>query len=68
MHVPVILIGGNGDRVFAKDDVEETARLIPDCTLTQYEGANGIRTASSPRVPRNVLAFIHRKAPTTTTP
>jgi pimeloyl-ACP methyl ester carboxylesterase len=63
--VPVILIAGNNDRDFAKDDVEETARLIPDCTLIQYEGANGIRTASSPRVPRDVLAFIHRTAATT---
>jgi pimeloyl-ACP methyl ester carboxylesterase len=60
IDVPVILIAGTNDRVFAWDDVEETARLIPDCTLTRYEGTNGIRTASSPRVPRDVLAFIHR--------
>lgn len=63
--VPVVLIAGNNDRAFAKDDVEETARLIPDCTLIQYEGTNGLRTASSPRVPRDVLAFIHRKTAAT---
>jgi pimeloyl-ACP methyl ester carboxylesterase len=64
ISVPVLLIAGTNDRVFAKDDVEETARLIPDCTLTEYEGVNGLRTASSSRVPRDVLAFIHQVTPT----
>lgn len=67
INVPAILVAGNNDRVFAKDDVEETARLIPDCTLVQYEGTSGVRTAASPRVPRDVLAFVHRRAPTTRT-
>lgn len=68
ISLPVVLIAGDKDRIFAKDQVEETARLIPDCTLIRYEGTNGIRTAASRRVPRDVLAFVHRRAPATTGP
>ncbi len=64
--VPVLLVCGDRDPIFPKEVYEETARLIPDCTLIQYEGTNGIRTAASPRVPRDVLTFIHRKAPSAT--
>lgn len=64
IDVPVVLIAGGNDRIFSKDAVEETGRLIPDCTLVLYEGRNGIRTVTSRQVPRDVLTFLHEKATT----
>jgi pimeloyl-ACP methyl ester carboxylesterase len=34
--VPVLLIGGDRDIYTPKDVYEETARLVPDCTLRLY--------------------------------
>ncbi len=55
---PTLLICGDEDLFFAKDVVEETARLIPDCTLIWYRRLGHMRTAASARVPRDVLAFV----------
>jgi pimeloyl-ACP methyl ester carboxylesterase len=66
--VPVLLVCGDEDVFFAKDAVEETARLIPDCTLVWYEGRGHIRAASSRSVPRDVLAFAHRTSTSPTAP
>ncbi|MGM0385273.1 MAG: alpha/beta fold hydrolase [Actinomycetota bacterium] len=59
IHTPVILIAGTDDHVFARNDVEETAQMLPDCTLVQYEGASGLRTVMSRRVPEDVLSFVN---------
>jgi pimeloyl-ACP methyl ester carboxylesterase len=56
---PVLLICGDQDRFFPKRVVEETAALIPDCTLIWYEGRGHAGTAASRHVPRDVLAFVH---------
>lgn len=64
IDVPVVLVAGGKDRNFAEDAVEETARLIPDCTLVLYDGRNGIRTVTSRQVPRDVLSFLHERSPT----
>lgn len=58
--VPVLLVCGDRDRSYAKDAVEETARLIPDCSLVWYEGLGHLRALSSSRVPKDVLAFVNR--------
>lgn len=57
---PVVLICGEDDRVFAEADARETVRLVPDGTFIRYAGASGLRAAASPRVPRDVLAFVNR--------
>jgi len=57
---PVVLLCGDADRFFPADLVEETARLIPDCTLVRYEGQGHLKVASSRRVVRDVLAFVDR--------
>ena len=36
--IPVLLIGASDDQFFTRDVVEETARLIPDCTFKLYAG------------------------------
>jgi hypothetical protein len=39
---------------------EETARLIPDCTLRLYEG-EGITAVSDKRFPQDVLDFVRQR-------
>ncbi len=56
---PVVLICGDRDRYFPREVVEETARLIPGCTLIWYKGGHG-RAGSSRRVATDVLAFVDR--------
>jgi len=58
--VPVVLLCGDSDRFFPQDLVEETAGLIPDCTLVTYEGLGHMKAATSRRVPEDVLAFVER--------
>lgn len=55
---PVLLIAGDKDTYFSQDAVEETARLIPDCTVVWYRGADHGKTAMNRRVPRDVIAFV----------
>jgi pimeloyl-ACP methyl ester carboxylesterase len=38
IEVPVVLVCGDHDRFFPMAVVEETVRLIPDCTLVPYGG------------------------------
>jgi hypothetical protein len=40
--------------------VEETVRLIPDCTLVVYEGQAHVKAATTKRVAHDVLAFVNR--------
>ena len=60
IEVPVVLLSGDRDRFFVWDVVEETSRLIPDCTLVRYEGQGHMKVATSRRVARDVLAFADR--------
>lgn len=57
IRVPVLLLCGDRDRFFPKEVVEETARLIPDCTLVWYPGRGHLRACTSRRVAHDVLAF-----------
>jgi pimeloyl-ACP methyl ester carboxylesterase len=60
ISVPVLLIGGGEDQFFTRAVVEETARLIPDCTLRIYEGTDHLAAVSDERLPRDVFDFIAR--------
>lgn len=60
IHVPILLIGCDRDFAFSKEVYEETARLIPDCTLRLYEGKTGFQAASDKRLPLDVLDFVER--------
>lgn len=57
---PVLLICGGSDHFFPRDVAQETAALIPDCTLVWYEGKGHVRAASSGRIAEDVLAFAGR--------
>ena len=57
---PVLLICGGSDQFFPREVAQETAALIPDCTLVWYEGKGHLRAASSGRIAQDVLAFAGR--------
>ena len=61
IEVPVVLVTGDRDQFFSMDVVEETVRLIPDCTLVVYEGQAHVKAATNKRVAHDVLAFINRR-------
>jgi pimeloyl-ACP methyl ester carboxylesterase len=60
ISVPVLLIGGDQDEFFPPDIVEETARLIPDCTLRLYAGKGHEQVFTDRRLPEDILDFVAR--------
>lgn len=58
IRVPVLLIGGDADFMFPEGYLQETAGLIPDCTLCVYEGRDHMQAVSDERFCPDVLAFI----------
>jgi hypothetical protein len=60
--VPALLIGCDRDFDFPREVYEETARLIPDCTLRINEKATVIEAGSDRRLPQDVLEFVRQRA------
>ena len=60
ISVPVLMVCGDRDRWFAKEVYEETARLIPDCTLRLYPGKDHLGAMFDRRFPRDVLDFVRQ--------
>jgi hypothetical protein len=60
IKVPLLLIGCDRDFEFPQEVYEETARLIPYCTLRMYEGKTGVQAGSDKRLPQDVLEFVRR--------
>ena len=58
--VPVLLIGGDADFMFPEGYLDETASLIPDCTLRVYEGKDHMQAISDERLCPDILEFIGR--------
>jgi pimeloyl-ACP methyl ester carboxylesterase len=58
IRVPVLLLGGDRDRFFTRDVVEETARLIPECTLIWYRRQGHLRAGTNKRIAQDVLSFM----------
>jgi len=61
IRVPVLLVCGDEDLYFPKATCEETARLIPDCTLRMYEGAGHVGVTRDRRLPGDVLEFVRQR-------
>jgi pimeloyl-ACP methyl ester carboxylesterase len=61
--IPVLLACGGEDQIFRREVVEETARLIPDCTLVIYEGRDHVGGVSDERLPTDVFEFIVSRSP-----
>jgi len=60
---PVLILCGDEDQFFSRDIVEETASLIPNCTVVWYEGMGHMRAAMSGRIPADVLKWVRTKEP-----
>jgi pimeloyl-ACP methyl ester carboxylesterase len=63
IRVPVLLISGGSDRFFPPAVIDETAALIPDCTVVRYEGKGHLGTGTDKRVARDLLAFVDGDGP-----
>jgi pimeloyl-ACP methyl ester carboxylesterase len=59
--VPVLLVCGDRDPYFPKEVCEETARLIPDCTLRLQEGKGHEMALSGAWFARDVLDFVRQR-------
>jgi pimeloyl-ACP methyl ester carboxylesterase len=66
IQVPVLLVGGDKDDYLPISMIEETARLIPDCTLKIYEGKSHMGTIRNRQFGPDILDFIHAKETATT--
>lgn len=64
VQVPVLLIGGDQGPFLSREILEETARLIPDCTLQLHPGKTDMGASSSTQLPRHVLAWVATRAQT----
>jgi pimeloyl-ACP methyl ester carboxylesterase len=61
ISVPVLLVCGDADMYIPKELYEETARLIPDCTLRMYEGIGHVGAVRDTRFPQDVLDFVRQQ-------
>lgn len=72
IRVPVLLVNGDRDRYSPKELVEQTAQLIPDCTLVWYPGKGHDDVCRNSRLGSVILRLhqpaigTHRHAMTTT--
>ena len=61
IRVPVLLIGGDQGPFLSREILEETARLIPDCTLQLHEGKGDMGAVSTMQLPRDILVWIEER-------
>jgi len=61
---PVLLIAGDRDLFFPRAVIEETAALIPYCTLIVHENQGHMDVANDPRTVREVLRYVSTPTPT----
>ncbi len=60
IRVPVLLIGCDQDLEIPQEIFEQTAELIPECTLLIYAGLNGFQAINDTRLPADVLRWVER--------
>lgn len=61
VKVPVLLINGDKDLYSPVPLIQETARLIPDCTLKVYTGKTHLGVFQSRQLAPDILDFINTK-------
>ena len=62
ISVPVLIVCGDRDPYFPKEVCEETARLIPDCTLRLQKGKGHEMALSGAWFARDVLDFVGQQS------
>ena len=60
--VPLLLACGDNDIWFAREDIEQAARLIPRCTLKLYPDTTHFGALRSPRFADDVRDFVQRSS------
>ena len=60
IRVPVLLVAGEKDLMFATEAVQQAAQLIPRCTLRLYPDSNHFGAITSPHFHADVQRFIRR--------
>ena len=60
VRVPVLIVSGDRDRFFPPAIIEETAALVPDCTVVRYRGKGHLGTGTDKRVAADLLEFLDR--------
>jgi pimeloyl-ACP methyl ester carboxylesterase len=63
--VPVLMVCGDKDRWFDPEAYQQTAALIPGCTLKMYTGKDHMGAMFDKRLPRDVLDFVRQPRPAT---
>ena len=63
IRIPVLLVSGGRDRFFPPAVIEETAALIPECTVVRYAGKGHLGVGMDKRVASDVLAFAGLQEP-----
>lgn len=58
IDLPVLLVSGDRDLFFPRALVDETARLVPDCTLIRRAGKGHIRSSVDRRNAADVRTFV----------
>lgn len=57
IQAPVLILSGTRDHFFPPDVVEETAALLPDCTVVRYRGGH-LRTSMNGHAADDVTAWV----------
>ena len=60
IEVPVLMLNGGEDHYFPRDLIEETERLIPDCTSQIYEGKSHVQATADERLAQDIREFVNR--------
>jgi len=58
IQAPVLLLAAGEDIFFSPEIIEQTAELIPDCTVVTYPGFTHMQGGTSSRTPADVLAWL----------
>jgi pimeloyl-ACP methyl ester carboxylesterase len=61
IRVPVLLVGGDQGPFLSREILEETARLIPDCTLQIHEGKTDLEAVSGTQPARDILKWLEER-------
>ena len=61
--VPVLLVCGDRDKMVSKEIFEQTADLIPDCTLVLYEDRDHLGALFDKRTPGEIIEFARSQPP-----
>jgi len=59
--VPVLLVGGDQGPFLSREILEETSRLIPDCTLQIHERKNDLAAVATTELARDILKWFDER-------